>query len=211
MPLILYDFKMAPSPRRARIILALKQVPHEAVEIDMMKSEQFGADYRAINPNCTLPALQLEDGTVLTDNAGIAAWLEATYPEPPLLGSTALEKADIATWNGRIEMELGMAVAHALRNANPAMANRALPGPHDYEQIPALAQRGMQQIDHFFDTLEARLEEREFIAANGLSAADVTCFCFLEFAKVVQKQPGEDRSNIARWYAALREIEAFQR
>ena len=211
MSLTFYDFKMAPSPRRARIILAIKQVPHETVQIDMMKAEQMGEAYRAINPNCTLPALKLEDGTVLTDNAGIAAWLEETYPEPPLFGSTAMEKAEIASWNGRVEMELGMAVASALRNANPAMANRALPGPHNYKQIPALAERGMQQIDHFFDTLEAHLKGREFIAAEKLSVADVTCFCFLDFAKVVQKQPGEDFPNMTRWRSALRALEAFQR
>ena len=84
-----------------RIVLAEKQVPHESVEVDMMKNEQMGEAYRAINPNCTIPALKLEDGSVLTDTAGIAAWLEDVYPDPPLLGTTALEKADIASWNAQ--------------------------------------------------------------------------------------------------------------
>lgn len=210
MAITFYDFNMAPSPRRARIILAEKQVPHETVEVDMMKAEQMGEAYRAINPNCTIPALKLEDGTILTDNAGIAAWLEETYPDPPLLGTTALERADIASWNSRIETEFGMGVASALRNANPAMKDRALPGRHNYEQIPALAERGLQQIDNFFDDLEAHLEGRDFIAGNRLSVADVTCFCFMDFAKIVRKQPGEDHGNIARWRDALRQRPAFQ-
>lgn len=210
MSLTFFDFSKAPSPRRARIILAEKQVPHETVEIDMMQNEQMGEAYRAINPSCTVPAFKLEDGTVLTDNAGIAAWLEATYPDPPMLGTTPIEKAEVASWNSRVEGELGMAVASALRNSNPAMKDRALPGPHDYAQIPALAERGMQQIDHFFETLETRLEGREFIAANRLSVADVTCYCFLDFAKVVRKQPGSEHVNIARWRNALRERPAFQ-
>ncbi len=201
---------MAPSPRRARIILAEKQVPHESVEIDMMKNEQMGDAYRAINPNCTIPALRLDDGTILTDNAGIAAWLEETYPDPPLLGTTALEKAQIASWNSRVESDFGMGVASALRNANPAMKDRALPGRHDYEQIPALAERGMQQIENFFADLETHLVDRNFIAANRLSVADVTCFCFMDFAKVVRKQPGEEHTNIARWRDGLRQRPAFQ-
>ena len=210
MSLTFYDFKIAPSPRRARIILAEKNVPHDTIQIDMMTGEQMGDAYRAINPNCTVPALKLEDGTILTDNAGIAVWLEETYPEPPLLGKTALEKADIASWNARIESDFGMGVASALRNTNPAMKNRALPGPYDYEQIPALAERGMQQVDNFLNRFEAHLAGKDFVAADRLSVADVTAFVFMDFAKVVKKQPNEDKANIARWRAALRERPAFQ-
>ena len=70
----LYDFTMAPSPRRARIVLAEKGIAHEKVPVDLAKGEQMWDDYRAINPLCTVPALRLEDGHILTDNAGIAAW-----------------------------------------------------------------------------------------------------------------------------------------
>ena len=209
MALIFYDFLKAPSPRRARIILAEKNVPHETVLIDMMTRQQMSAEYRAINPQCTLPALKLEDGTVLTDNAGIAVYLEETYPQPPLMGTTALEKADIATWQSRIEAGFGMAVAHALRNSNPAMKNRALPGPHDYAQIPELAARGMQQIEHFLDLLEARLAGRDFIASNSLSVADITAAVMLDFAKIVGKKPAESQTNILRWRKALAKRASF--
>ena len=166
MSLTFYDCSTAPSPRRARILLALKQVPHEVVEIDLRSGEHMGEAFKGINPQMTVPALELEGGTVLTDNASIAAWLEATYPEPPLQGETALEKAEIASWNTRVEMEFGMGVASALRNSTPMMKGRALPGPHNYEQIPALAERGMQMVDNFFETLDAHLEGRDFIAGG---------------------------------------------
>lgn len=210
MAITFYDFKMAPSPRRARIILAEKNVPHNVVQIDMMKAEQMGDVYRAINPNATIPALKLDDGTVLTDNAGIAIWLEETYPDPPLMGTTPLEKADIATWQARVESDFGMGVASALRNTNPAMMGRALPGPYDYEQIPALAERGLQQIDNFFDRLEVHLDGKDYIAADRLSVADVTGFVFMDFAKIVRKQPVESHLNIARWRGKLSERPAFQ-
>ena len=211
MSLTFYDCSTAPSPRRARIILALKQVPHETIEIDLASGEQMSEAFRAINPGCTVPVLKLEDGTALTDNAGIAAWLEAAYPEPPIFGSTPVEKAEIASLNWRIEAEFGMAVASALRNSTPRMKGRALPGPHNYEQIPALAERGMQQIDNFFDFFEEHLEGRAFAAADQLSVADVTAFVFMDFSKIVKKQPSDNHANIARWRGALREMPAFQR
>ena len=84
----LYDCATAPSPRRARIFLAEKGVPYETVQIDLRSGEQMGEAYRKVNPQCTVPALRTEEGSLLTDNAAIAAYLEARYPEPPLLGRT---------------------------------------------------------------------------------------------------------------------------
>ena len=210
MTLIFYDYDRAPSPRRARILLAEKNVPHETVQIDMMKNAQLSDEYRAINPACTIPALKLEDGTVLTDNAGIAAYLEHAFPHPPLLGTTAVEKAEVASWNAKLEGAFLMGIASAFRNTNPAMKNRALPGPHDYAQIPALADRGMAQIDHFLAMFESHLEGREFIAADHFTVADVTGGVTLDFARVVGKRPGEEHRNIARWHAGLKERPSFQ-
>jgi glutathione S-transferase len=101
----LYDCSTAPSPRRARILLAEKGVAHDTVQVDLRQGGQFSEAFRAINPQCTVPALRTEEGPVLTDNAGIAAYLEARFPYPVLLGSTPLEKAEIAGWNWRIEFE----------------------------------------------------------------------------------------------------------
>jgi glutathione S-transferase len=93
----LHDCATAPSPRRARILLAEKGVAHETVQIDLRTGEQMGDAYRRINPECTVPALQADDGLLLTDNAAIAAWLEARFPEPALLGITPAEKAEVAS------------------------------------------------------------------------------------------------------------------
>ena len=125
----LYDCATAPSPRRARILLAEKGVRHATVQVDLRAGEQLRDAYRRINPHGTVPALRTDDGLLLTDNAGIAAYLEARFPEPPLLGTTPRDKAEVASWNWRIEFEGLMAIADAMRNSAPAMANRALPGP----------------------------------------------------------------------------------
>jgi len=205
----LYDCATAPSPRRARILLAEKGVAHETVPIDLVRGEQLGAAYRAINPQCTVPALRLDDGLVLTDNAGIAAYLEARFPNPPLLGRTPEEKADIASWNWRVEFEGLLAIAEALRNGSPAMAHRALPGPADYEQIPALAERGLARVRQFFETLEARLDGRDFVAGSGFSIADITAVVAVDFARIVRVKPGEPHVNLRRWRAAMAERPAM--
>ena len=195
----LYDCATAPSPRRARIFLAEKGITHHTVQIDLRQGEQMSSAFRAINPHCTVPALQTEEGAVLTDNAAIAAYLEAHCPHPPLLGATALDKAEIASWNWRAEFEGLMAIAEALRNSAPAMANRALPGPVDYAQIPELAQRGLTRIQQFMSMLDERLEGRDFIAANQFSVADITAVVAVDFARVVRVKPGEGHVNLRRW------------
>ena len=199
----LYDCSTAPSPRRARILLAEKGVAHETVPVDLRSGEQLSDAYRRINPHCTVPTLRTDDGLTLTDNAAIAAYLEARYPQPPLLGSTPAEKAEIASWNWRIEFEGLMAIAEALRNGSPAMANRALPGPVDYAQIPALAERGRARVELFFVTLNERLASREFIASDGFSICDITAVVAVDFARVVKVKPGEQHPHLLRWRAAM--------
>jgi len=201
----LYDCATAPSPRRARILLAEKGVAHETVQVDLRTGEQMGDAYRAINPQCTVPALRTEEGLVLADNAAIAAYIEARYPQPPLLGTTPMEKAEIASWQWRIEFEGLLAIAETLRNSSPAMANRALPGPVDYAQIPELAQRGLARVQQFFVTLNERLDGRDFVAANQFSIADITAVVAVDFARIVKVKPGEQHPHLVRWRAAMGE------
>ncbi|MCB1979883.1 MAG: glutathione S-transferase [Burkholderiaceae bacterium] len=201
----LYDCASAPSPRRARIFLAEKGVPHDTIAVDLRTGEQLGEAYRQINPQCTVPALRTDEGLLLADNAGIAAYLEARYPEPPLLGTTPEEKAEIASWNWRMEFEGLLAIAEALRNSAPAMANRALPGAVNYPQIPALAERGLARVDQFFDTLNARLAGRDFVATERFSVADITAVVAVDFARIVKRKPGEQHPHLLRWRAAMAE------
>jgi glutathione S-transferase len=209
MTMTLYDCSTAPSPRRARILLAEKGVRHDTVQVDLRGGEQLGEAFRRINPHCTVPALHTEEGLLLTDNAAITAYLEARYPQPPLLGSTPAQKAEIASWNWRIEFEGLMAIAESMRNSAPAMVNRALPGPVNYAQIPELAQRGLARLQQFFIDLDERLADREFIAADRFSIADVTAVVAVDFARVVKIKPGEQHPHLQRWRAAMAERPAM--
>lgn len=201
--LTLYDCATAPSPRRARIMLAEKGLAHHTVQVDLRSGEQLGDAYRAINPQCTVPALRTEEGLLLTDNAAIAAYLEAAYPQPALLGATPADKAEVASWNWRVEFEGLLAIAEALRNSAPAMAGRALPGPVGYAQIPELAQRGLQRVQQFFALLDQRLADREFVATSRFSVVDITAVVAVDFARVVKLKPGPEHANLLRWRAAM--------
>ena len=195
----LYDCATAPSPRRARILLAEKGVAHATVQIDLRTGEQLGDAYRAINPQCTVPALRTEDGLLLTDNAAITAYLEARHPEPALLGRTPAERAAVASWNWRVEFEGLLAIAEALRNGSPAMANRALPGPVNYPQIPELAERGRARVQQFLATLETQLATQPHVAGQDFSVADITAVVAVDFARVVKIRPGDEHPHLLRW------------
>ena len=199
----LYDYPRAPSPRRARIVLAEKGIAHETVVVDLGTAEQLSEAYRTINPACTVPALVLGDGTVLTDNAGIAAWAEAFKADPPLFGLAPQDKAEIASWHTRAETEGLMAIAEAMRNTAPGMKDRALPGPVDYAQIPELAERGKARLAEFLAKLDAHLTNRDYLAKSGFSIADITAGVALDFARVLRIDVNEGRPNVAAWRARL--------
>lgn len=203
--MIFYECMTAPSPRRARIWLAEKNVPHEVIHIDLSKAEQMGDKYRAINPSCTVPALELDSGTVLTENSGICAYLEAEYPDPPLLGRTPEEKGLVATWTTKMETEGLMAVAEALRNSSPYMKDRALTGSTNHAQIPELAQRGIARTHDFFDSLNEHLAGRDFVITDTFTNADIVAVTTIDFARIVKVKPQDYHKHIIRWRESLSE------
>ena len=206
----LYDCATAPSPRRARILLAEKGIAYDTVQVDLRVGEQLGAVYRAINPLCTVPALRTDEGGLLTSNAAIAAYLEARFPHPPMLGITPMDKAEIADWHGRIEFEGFVPIAEAFRNSSAAMVNRALPGPVNYAQIPQLAERGLARLQQFLMDLNDQLEDRDFIAARQFSIADIAAVVAIDFARIVKVKPDARHPHLLRWRAAMAQRPAMQ-
>jgi glutathione S-transferase len=173
------------------------------VQVDLRSGEQLGEAFRRINPQCTVPALATGDGPGADRQRGDHRLGRGAFPDPPLLGRTPAEKAEIAGWQWRVEFEGLLAVAEALRNGSPAMANRALPGPVDYPQIPALAERGLARAQHFFATLDARLAHCPFVAGEAFSVADITAVVAVDFARVIKLRVDEQMPNLQRWRAAL--------
>ena len=199
-----YDCSTAPSPRRARMVIAEKRIELETIEIDLRAGGQFAPEFRAINPKCTVPALASDDGEVFTDNASIVRYLEALYPDPPLLGRDPAEQARVAEWVARTEFDGLFSVMEVLRNVSERMKDRALPGPHPVKQIPELAERGMERGVRFFNVLDERLQTVPWLAGDAFSFADISAFVFVEFSAWVKMQPQGDLPALNTWLEACR-------
>ena len=198
-----YDCKTAPSPRRARIFIAEKKIPVEHIEVDLRNAEQMSDAFRAINPYCTVPVLELDDGTRLTTTAGIWQYLEAAYPEPALMGKTAEQKGIIADLQWRIETSGFMAMSEYLRNSAPAMKGRALTGTVNYEQIPELAVRGQDRLTHFFNDIDELVGTKPYVAGETFSVADIDLLVVVDFAKWKKITLPETAVNAWRWYETV--------
>ena len=198
-----YDCKTAPSPRRARIFIAEKNIPIEHIEVDLRNAEQMSDAFRAINPYCTVPVLELDDGTHLTTTAGIWQYLEAAYLEPALMGKTAEQKGIIADLQWRIETGGFMAMSEYLRNSAPAMKGRALTGTVNYEQIPELAVRGQDRLTHFFNDIDELVGTKPYVAGETFSVADIDLLVVVDFAKWRKITLPETAVNAWRWYETV--------
>jgi glutathione S-transferase len=199
----LYDCATAPSPRRVRIFLAEKGISVPTVQVDLRNKEQLTPAFRAINPDATVPALELDDGTRINDAIGICVYFEALQPQPPLMGRNPQEKGLIAAWQREAERNGFYAVMEAFRNSTPGLKGRALPGPHDYEQIPALAERGRQRVAHFYEQMDARLAQSEFVAGTSYSIADITVLVTVDFASRVKLPIPQACQHVQRWHAQV--------
>jgi glutathione S-transferase len=198
-----YDCAIAPSPRRVRIFLAEKGITVPTIQVDLRKGEQFGDAFRAVNPDCTVPVLELDDGTRISDSLAICVYLEQTRPEPPLMGVDAADRAIVAEWQRRAERDGFLAVAEAFRNSTPAFKTRALPGPDDYPQIPALVERGRARTQTFFKVMNARLADRAFVAGERYSIADITTLVAVDFAGWIKLTIPDDCAHLRRWHQAV--------
>ncbi len=195
-----YDCSTAPSPRRVRIFIAEKGIGIETVQIDLREGEHLTPEFKAINPHCTVPVLELDDGTTIAEIPPICRYLEEIHPEPNLFGADARERATIGQWDRYMEIDGVMAVAEALRNRAKGMAGRAITGPVGYEQIPELAERGLARTRQYFADLDRRLGESEYIAGPRFTVADITALVAVDFAGWLKIAIADDQPNLRRWH-----------
>lgn len=200
----LYQSDTSPNSRRVRIFLAEKGVSMPIVPVDLGAREQFSDAYAAINPRRVVPTLMLDDGTAIGEVPAIQRYLEEIYPEPPLLGATPKTRALVAMWERRVELEGFASVMEAVRNAVPGLKNRAIAGPHDYEQIPALVERSKQRVRNFYDDFNARLADVAFVAGDEFSVADITAVVTVDFATKSAGLPmAQQYVALKRWYDSV--------
>lgn len=194
-----YDCSTAPSPRRVRIFMAEKGLRIPVVQVDLRNGEHLTEAFRKRNPWCTVPVLELDDGTAVSEAVAVCKYLEETYPEPPLMGTDARDRAVVAMWNHRFEIDGFLAVTEAFRNGAKGLAGRALTGPDDVEQIPELAQRGRKRVERFFAVLDAQLVHHPFVAGERYTIADITAQVAVDYAAWIKMSLPPECRRAAEW------------
>jgi glutathione S-transferase len=200
----LFTYDPAPNPRRLALFLQYKGITLDSQQVDLGAAEQLQEHYRQLVPECTVPALQLDDGTVLTEVIGICTYLEGLHPDKPLLGTTPLEKAQVISWDHRLFLTIYLAVAGMLRNRSKAFANRALPGPLDVPQIPDLVERGKLQLAYILPQLDRELGTRPWLAGNSFTFADIDLLVAIDFMAWVRESIPEDCTHLRAWHDRAR-------
>ncbi len=199
----LYDYPQAPNPRRVNIFLAEKGIEIERVPVDLGAQEQLKPEYLAKNPAADVPMLELDDGTCISQIRGITHYLEAVYPDIPMLGATSTEKGLVEMWEHLAVMNGFLAVAEVFRNTVKGFADRAMAGPHNYPQSPELAERGALRLTNFFKDFDKQLANNEYVAGDNFSLADITTLVTCDFAKWIKASIPEDCHHLSAWYAKV--------
>lgn len=200
-PVRLYDFALAPNPRRVRIFLAEKRVDVPIVEVNTREKGQFTPEFEKLDSAGKIPVLELEDGTAISETVSICRYIEALHPEPVLMGRDDLDKAIVDMWQRRVEFEGYSPAADAVRNSAEMFVDRGIPGVKGgFPQIPALVERGKAAFALFLDRLDLRLSTSTHIAGEHFTIVDITALVTIDFAKRANIEVPEDKTHIQRWY-----------
>lgn len=186
----IYSSKFAPNPRKVLIYLKEKGITDiEIIDLDLAKLEHKTPEYKAIAPNSRLPALQLDDGTVILETTAMCRYLECLYPDPNMFGESPMEIASIEMWYSRVSFELMMPLMHGFRHTHPHMS-----AMEEQNEAYGLAQRklGVKQLKNY----DKIMESREFIAGDRFTYADLQMVTSLQFLVRLNKLNIEDYKNL---------------
>ena len=193
------DAGRAPNPRRVRIFLAEKGVTLPVEAVDLGAQAHKTAQFRAVNPMQRLPALMLDDGSVIAESIAICRYVEALHPAPPLFGEGALEQALVEMWQRRVEFHLLAVISSVFRHLHPAMAALEVP------QVAAWGEANKPRVMDFLAFLDAELGGRPYVAGPRFSVADITAVVAVDFMKPAKLAVPEELAHVQRWH---REVSA---
>jgi glutathione S-transferase len=194
----LYDSRLAPNPRRVRVFMAEKGVTDiEVIQVDLMRGEHRTPEYLSKVGIPNAPALELDDGLVITESVAICRYLESVYPEPNMFGRDAKEVAVIEMWMRRAEMLLATPLMMAVRHGHPALAALET-------QVPEVALNNRMSAERSVKLFDRQLANHPFIAGARVTIADIVAICGVDFSRMVQFEPPETAVNFRRWVESMR-------
>jgi glutathione S-transferase len=184
------------NPRRARIFMAEKGIEVPMVEVDMMKGENRQPAYLAINSLGTMPSLELDDGTIITESIAICRYFEEIHPDPPMFGRDTVERAKVEMWNRRMELELLNSIGGAFMHLDPFWDGK-VPQVAEFGEISRV--KGQKRMAW----LDGHLEGREFIATDDYTVADITAQCAVLLGQHTGTPIPDGLDNLTRWWKAV--------
>jgi glutathione S-transferase len=177
----------APSPRRVMMFMVEKGISGiDLVNVDLNAQEHKGEAFRAKSPLAKVPALELNDGRVLTETRAICTYLEGFYPEPNLMGVDSEERAFIEMADRRVEHYLLGGIANTVRHTHPGLA------PLEQPQFPDFGHSQAEKVREVAAWFDHVLERQPWMAGERFTIADITAFCAIEFAKLMKFNPGKE-------------------
>ena len=187
----LYSSKLAPSPLKVLIFLKEKSILDqvEIIDLDLGKLEHKTPEYKAIAPNSRVPALKLDDDTIILETTAICRYLESLYPEPNLFGESPIEIASIEMWYSRVTYELVVPLMHGFRHTHPHMSQM-----ENQNQEYGLAQRELAIKS--LDVYDNIIASREYIAGERFTYADIQMVTSLQFLVRLNKLDLKDYNNL---------------
>lgn len=192
----LLDSTMAPNPRRVRIFLAEKGVEVPTEQVDIGASENRTAAFAAKNPMVNVPVLELDDGRYLSETVAICRYFEGLHPDPPLMGVDATDAGFVEMWNRRMEFELMNNITGPFRHSHAFFKGRITQVPEWGEACRVAALERLAWLD-------GELSDREFIAGDRFTIADITALCAIDFGAVSQIKIGADQTHLKRWHEGV--------
>ncbi len=193
----LYNSNVAPNPRRVRIFLAEKGVSIPHVEVDLAKLDHKAEAFSSLNPFQTIPLLELDDGTVLSESIAICRYVEELHPEPNLFGRTPLERATVEMWQRRAEWHLLLPIAQVFRHSHPHMAAMEQP------QVADWAEANRPRVLRNLRTFDEALAHRDYLAGDRFTVADITGLVALDFMRPARLTIPPDLTNLTGWRQRL--------
>jgi glutathione S-transferase len=192
----LYDFALAPNPRRVRIFLAEKGIAVPTEQIDLFQGANRAPEALRRNPFGGLPVLELDDGTCIAESVAICRYFEELHPEPPLMGVGAVDRAIVEMWNRRMELDLFRHIGGYFQHTSDIFKNRI-------RQLPEIAESSKEAALARMKLIDGLISDRRYIAGDRYTIADITAFCAFGLGEIAGLTIPGELQNLTRWYAEV--------
>jgi glutathione S-transferase len=192
----IYDFALAPNPRRLRIFVAEKGLKIPTEQINILEGQNRTPEMLAKNPAGGLPVMELDDGTHLAESVAICRYLEGLHPEPNLMGKDSREQAFIEMWNRRIELNLFGPIARVFQNTTELFKGRI-------KQFPEYGAQQSETVNQQLQWLDQQVGNKPFIAADRFTIADITAQVAVDFGEFAGIKTDPALKNLARWHQSV--------